>query len=375
MSHDIHLIGTINDLEARPEPYWGPPIESGRYLGVRKNRFNTCTWIARCRYRNEEGKQRQKYKSLGQCTKKFDHRSAKKIAEEWFSNFDAGISDEPPTVADVCREYIADMKADGRESAAKSTDMRFRRYVYDHDIGNVRLDKIRTIKLKAWRNGLGWSKSHQNRNWTALRAALNLAVIHRRVSPSVAQEWKAIKQHKKADKRRKIFLDLNQRRALLNACEGAVRDLVEAAALTGARPGDLSNATVGQFDARTGMMTFSAKDHERTVPVSDPAIALFKRLSKDKLPNAYLFTRDDGNPWQHRKWSYPVREAAAKAKLPKGVKLYTLRHSWITDAILGGMSTLEVSKLSGTSLQMIENHYGHLVHEAARKRLNQVTML
>ena len=92
-------------------------------------------------------------------------------------------------------------------------------------------------------------------------------------------------------------------------------------------------------------------------------------------PSAYLFTRDDGKPWTHRKWSYPIREAAAKAKLPMGAKLYTLRHSWITDAILGGMSTLEVTRLSGTSLQMIEKHYGHLVHEAARQQLNQVTML
>jgi len=41
-------------------------------------------------------------------------------------------------------------------------------------------------------------------------------------------------------------------------------------------------------------------------------------------------------------------------------------HSFITQALLDGVSTLEVSKIAGTSLTMIEKHYGHLVHDTAR---------
>jgi hypothetical protein len=37
-----------------------------------------------------------------------------------------------------------------------------------------------------------------------------------------------------------------------------------------------------------------------------------------------------------------------------------------------GLSTLEVSKMVGTSLTMIEKHYGHLVTETARERLAKV---
>jgi protein CrcB len=86
-----------------------------------------------------------------------------------------------------------------------------------------------------------------------------------------------------------------------------------------------------------------------------------QRLSKDKLPEAPLFTRDDGKPWAHSDWDALVREAAEKAGLPKGVCLYTLRHSFITQTLLEGLSTLEVSRMVGTSLTMIEKHYGHLV--------------
>jgi hypothetical protein len=39
---------------------------------------------------------------------------------------------------------------------------------------------------------------------------------------------------------------------------------------------------------------------------------------------------------------------------------------FITQALLDGVSTLEVTKIVGTSLAMIEKHYGHLVADTAR---------
>jgi len=70
-----------------------------------------------------------------------------------------------------------------------------------------------------------------------------------------------------------------------------------------------------------------------------------------------------------------VKEAAARAELPAQTCLYTLRHSLITQALLDGVSTLEVSKIAGTSLTMIEKHYGHMVHDTARERLAKVQMV
>jgi site-specific recombinase XerD len=102
---------------------------------------------------------------------------------------------------------------------------------------------------------------------------------------------------------------------------------------------------------------------------------LFKRLSRSKLPAAYLLTRDDGQPWGHSDWDDSIRAAAAKAGCPAGTVLYTLRHSFITQALLSGMPTLEVAKLVGTSLKMIEQHYGHLVMEAALERLAKVEIV
>src|SRR5690606_33762585 len=131
-----------------------------------------------------------RYKALGQLSPKFEYSQAKRAATEWFANADVGVSDTPPTVEDACREYVADLEAEGRKDAAHDAQKRFERTIYGHPIARVRLDRLRTRQLKEWRNGLGGAKASQNRNLTALKAALNLAVRHRRVNPSVAEEWK-----------------------------------------------------------------------------------------------------------------------------------------------------------------------------------------
>ena len=178
-----------------------------------------------------------------------------------------------------------------------------------------------------------------------------------------------------AYRRRDLFLDIEQRRALLKAASGAVRDLIEATMLTGARAGELVNATRRHFDKKHGAMTFTGKTGTRTVPLSPPAVTLFSRLAESKLPSAHLLLKDDGRPWAHSDWDELVREAAAKAKLPEGVCLYTLRHSFITTALTAGMTTLDVARLVGTSIMMIEKAYGHLVASAARERLAKVEIL
>jgi len=42
---------------------------------------------------------------------------------------------------------------------------------------------------------------------------------------------------------------------------------------------------------------------------------------------------------------------------------------------MDGMTTLDVARISGTSLAMIERHYGHLAMNAARERLELVNLL
>jgi len=368
---ELHKVRVRASLEPRREPYWGAPLGRGRALGFRKIDAGTGSWIARMR--DESG--RKVYKSLGYLSETLDYEAARQAALTWFESRDAGVTEGTSTVADACREYVKDRQRDKGKDCAHDAKKRFDRTVYDTPFGAIPLAKLRTPRIKEWRDNLGLGKASANRTLTALKAALNLAVASRVVHPVAAREWGDVKAFANASKRRTLFLDLKQRRALLEGATGSVKDLVEATALTGARAGELVNATRGQFDSRLKTITLKGKTGTRTIPLSPAALALLTRLAKGKLPGAYLLTRDDGKQWNRSDWDELVRDAATAAKLPKGVCLYTLRHSWISQAINDGMTTLDVARLCGTSVGMIEKHYGHLVADSARERLAAVVML
>jgi integrase len=371
LSHEIHKISARRALPVRREPYWGPPLAQGRHLGYRKIDAERGTWIARLWL---DGK--QVYRSLGPMTDTYGVDQAREAAAAWFSLKTSGIrTDEVVTVADACRRYVEERRQSKGESCAHDADKRFERTVYDAALGRLPLARIRAPQIKGWRDALGLSKASSNRTLVALKAALNLAVRERNVVAAQGQEWRDVKPLPGASNRRDLYLDLAQRRALLAASQGAIRNLIEAVMLTGARAGELVNARRSQFDARTGSITLSGKTGSRTIPLSRPAVVLFARLAKSKLPAALLLTRDDGKPWAHSDWDELVRQAASSAKLPKGTCLYTLRHSFVTTALTGGLATLDVARLVGTSVTMIEKHYGHLVASAARERLAQVTFV
>jgi len=289
------------------------------------------------------------------------------------------------TIAAVCHAYVRERRSSKSVACAHDAEQRFERTVYGTAFGRLRLSVLRAPQLREWRDqlrgydGKSLAPAAANRTLTALKAALNFAVYEGIAPDNLAGELRRVRPLPGGRQRRELYLDLHQRRALLRAANGSVRDLLEAVALTGARAGELVCATVSQFDPRTRAMTFRGKTGERTVPLSPAAVALFKRLAANRASEARLFVRDDGTPWPHSGWDALVRDAARAATLPaqpgSGTCLYTLRHSFITEALLGGLSTLEVARLVGTSVTMIEKHYGHLAGNAARRRLAAVDML
>ncbi|GAB3792428.1 tyrosine-type recombinase/integrase [Dyella agri] len=367
-------------LPQRNDPFWGAPVDRGLFVGYRRMAHGG-NWIAR--WRDEDGK--QNYHRLGAVDEddKEAYANAQKAARQWLKRMRAGVrSVEVATVADACREYVQDRRREKGEATATDAEQRFARTIYDSDLGKISLDRLTTKRITEWRDALSdpddagkvLGRASVNRTLTALKAALNLAVRNRNVTPEREIEWRMVKPLNNASDRRELFLDLTQRRALLAAAEGSIRHLIEAAMLTGARPGELGRARCRQFDPRTGTMVFDGKTGKRSVRLTPAAAALFKAQRKGKLPDAWLFD-NDGAAWDKHVWNEHVQRAAERAELPPGVCLYTLRHSFITEAITGGLSPLEVARMVGTSLAMIDKHYGHLATDTAVERLARVALI
>src|SRR5690606_2656998 len=91
--------------------------------------------------------------------------------------------------------------------------------------------------------------------------------------------------------------------------------------------------------------------------------------ARGKRATDTIFSRADGAAWSKDKWKHPIKEAATTGKLPEGTTAYTIRHSVITDLVMANVPLLAVAKLAGTSVQMIEQHYGHLVRNVAEEAL------
>lgn len=392
MTARIDSVSSRQRLRARREPYWHR-VTKGCYLGVRKmSSDGEGSWIARAAV-ELPGKQR--YKALGEFSEHPSHERfdlAMKAARQWFEHLGRGGSAEVLTVAAACREYVAHLESEGRDDAAKDAKGRFNRWVYSAKLGSIPLLKLTPKAVAEWRTALAEtlaipqdkhkvatkprSASSLNRDMTALRAALNFARENGHATTD--EPWRSkLKPIENADGRRDVYLDADQRRSLIEAAPADLAALLRALSLVPLRPGAIAALTAASFDKRLSTLTIG-KDKagaDRKITLPKGTATFFEALCKDKLPSATLLARADGKAWDKDAWKGPIKDAVIAAKLPMATTAYALRHSAITDLIaLHKLDTLTVAQLSGTSLQMIERHYGHLLREHATNALAKLAL-
>jgi site-specific recombinase XerD len=380
MGKRIDRVDARKNLTLRRDPYW-QRLSQGRYVGFRKmTKGSEGTWLARAY--SDAG---YAYETLGDFATlpdndRFD--AAKKAAEAWFQHLDLGGSTQPHTVKAACESYLEKLKVERSEQAMKDTEGYFRRLVYSDPIAKILLSKLSKTHMAGWRERVlkhNDDRSSFNRNITPLRAALNLA--HEQGKVGTDQAWltalRPFSEQELAsqcERRRTGTLDREERRALVEGASDEARPLFKALAILPMRPGEVAALRVESLKAKERVLDIAGKTGRRTIPLSQEALAHFKECAKGKLPSAWLVSRADGSQWKKEAWRDEVKAAARKAKLPKATVAYTLRHSLITDLVVGGLDIFTVAKLAGTSVKMIEKHYGHLQREHARSALEKLAL-
>jgi len=385
---DLSKVGERARLRPRKgdEPHW-QRLRPRCFVGFRPaKRGGKGTWFARA-VNADTGKYVRK--SLGDFGSLAGHDmfgQAKSDAEAWAAKVEGGAlpARKIETVADACRAYI-----DDKPSAIASGV--FRRHVFEDPIASVRLDKLRRHHLLSWRKRLEdaparisrtkageqrtkvRAKSTVNRDMVPLRAALGLVLPVG--APNTDAAWQeALRPHKGADKRRDLYLDRSERKKILAATSPEAAPFIHALCILPLRPGALAGLVVSDFEVRTRTLTIG-KDKQgqpRQIAVP-PSIAQFLQSQCDgKQASDPIFARVDGRAWNKDAWKHPIKEAAKGARLSNRVTAYTLRHSVITDLVRGRLPVLTVAQLSGTSVTMIERHYGHLVRNDAERALSKL---
>ena len=412
----IRTVDERRRLKLRREPYWHY-IRKSCYLGFRKMAVDgPGNWIARALH---ETTGKQAYKALGDFEEvlpsdRFD--AASKAATAWFDHLGKGGAIGPTTVKDACDRYVEHLRstkpattltdyqrirlarklklpADAIPSttvrAADDAAARFKNYVLnDENFAKSELSRLTPAHIADWlkalreaptlgggNRGKKRTDSTLNRDMTCFRAALNLAYTDGLTTTDLAWRGK-LKPIKNADRRRELYLDRAQRRKFIGKAEPALASFLRGLCLLPLRPGALAALTVADYDKRLKLLRIG-KDKagaDRKLRLPEKTAAVFDKAAKGKTPAAPLFARADGKAWDKDAWKWPVKAAAGAAELPKATTAYALRHSVITDLVTGGLDLLTVAQISGTSVAMIEQHYGSLRADVAASALAKLSL-
>ena len=348
-------------LSVQTKPYWRV-IEQGLHLGYRR-RTTGGTWIAR--RRDEDGIYHETKIGLADDLQDangdgiLDFSQAQRAARNWWTNeqrLASGLaprSNAPYTVARAMADYIKDYRRRGGK-ASNSIESVARQNIIP-ELGDVRVVKLTTRRLldwhcaiaerpRRWRSRPGAQanfaafdcknpeavrrrRATANRVLTYLKAALNHA-WRSGIVPS-DDAWRRVKPFKAVDAPVIRYFSRDEITRLLNACEGAFRDLVHAALLTGCRYGELCRLKVADYNPDVGTLTIreGKSGQVRHVTLTDEAPELIERLIAGCSPDDPLLRRDDGRAWKRAEQLRPMREACARAGITRAVGFHVLRHT------------------------------------------------
>lgn len=372
MANKLDSITKRRKLKPRSYPYW-ERISKGRFIGLYRTE-DSGVWRARM---GKAGK--YVFESLGGELDS-EYADMLKVAQKWFKGAQA-VEKVHYTVSDAVEDYIEKLKVENSEDSAYRIKQTLEKHLTPN-LGKVELAKLTTPQLKRFRDGMvkksddaetvRKSKDSTNRRMSYTKAVFNLAFRDGMVESDAA--WRRVPQFKGVTGTRKLFLTDKQVKKLLEKTKGSFHKIIRAAILTGARYGELAAARVHDLDLKNGSIHLDGKTGPRDCYLSDEALKYFKKMAKNKLPKAFLLVKDDGSLWGRAHQTRPWKAARKAAKLPHDAVFYSLRHYHISKALLSGVQVQVIAENCGTSIRMIEKHYGKFMAADRRAMMNMVDL-
>lgn len=372
-------------LKPRHAPYW-KKIHKGLAIGYRKGPAGG-SWIIR-----RAAGASYTFETIGAAD---DHADANgkdvlRYAEAQRKAFDEAVRAEPSnyTVKEAAEDYVGYLKA--KKKSGYTAEMYINAHVLP-TFGERKVQALTRDEIEKWHNKLALTpkrlrgkgkptlveidddpesirqrRNSANRILGVFKALLNRA---KKTKKLTAAPWDDVEPFRGVNGARKVFLQEDQCRRLINAAQGSLRAYIQALLYTGARPGkELEFIRVQDFDPEAGTLHIpDGKTGARDVYLTKEGVRFFSRLAVGRKPDDYLIVKDDGATWGKNHYARSFKEAATAAKLPNDTNAYSLRHTYISLALKNGMNLQVLAESCGTSIKMIEEHYGKYVHADRRK--------
>jgi integrase len=238
-------------------------------------------------------------------------------------------------------------------------------------LGEVRLCDLSPRQVYAWRVTI--PEGHRFEATQALRQVLNRAVDWGLVDSNPAK--RGIRNAPRRPREKRPFDSWQQIEAVAAALGLVYGPMMVFAAATGLRPSELFGLERRDVDRDAGVVYIrrayangrlkhtKTRLSNRAVPLQAKALQALGRLpdseSEILFPNTRA-RRIDFRSFGRRHWK-PAQTAAGIEPLRD---LYDLRHTYATFALRAGVPVFAVSRFMGSSIAMIDRHYGHLANDS-----------
>ena len=249
-------------------------------------------------------------------------------------------------------------------------------------LGETRLAEQSPKDVYAWR--LTIPEGHRFEATQALRQVLNWAVDWGLLDSNPAKC--GIRNTPRRAREKLPFDTWQQIEAVAAKLSPVYGPIVVFAAATGLRPSELFGLRAARRRSRGGrrlratrVCQRQAEAHEDTAqqprrPLQARALEALARLPRPE--NGILFPnlrggRIDFRSFGRRHWK-PAQRAAG---IEPSRDLYDLRHTYATFALRAGVPVFAVSRFMGSSIAMIDHHYGHLAHDSRQHAVSLLDAL
>jgi integrase len=247
-------------------------------------------------------------------------------------------------------------------------------------LGEVRLAELSSEQVCAWR--LTVPEGHRFEATQALRQVLNRAIAWDLIDYNPAK--RGVPNPLRRAKEKRPFESWKQIEAVAAQLGPVYGPMVVFTAATGLRPSELFALEHRDVDRVAGVVyvrrafangrvkNTKTRLSTRAVPLQGIALEALDRLPSESS-SPLLFPNSCGGHIDFRNFGpRQWKRAQVAAGIEPLRHLYDLRHTYATFALRAGVSVFAVSRFMGSSIAMIDRHYGHLARDS---RAHAVSLL
>lgn len=249
-------------------------------------------------------------------------------------------------------------------------------------LGDKRLADLSPKDVYAWR--LTVPEGHRFEATQALRQVLNRAVEWDLIDFNPAT--RGIRNAPRRPREKRPFDSWHEIEAVAAKLGPLHGPMIIFAAATGLRPSELFGLEQRDIDHRLGVVYVrrafangrikqtKTRLSNRAVPLQAKALEALDQLAPSENPILFPNARGgriDYRNFGRRHWK-PAQKAAGIEPLRD---LYDLRHTYVTFALRAGIAVFAVSRFIGSSIAMIDQHYGHLANDSRQHAVSLLDAL